>query len=96
MGAFDRALLGSDCGILGKGDSFVEKGNNVKYGATKWVHSTYTHRCMEGCLSKWDGFVNDVQFEVGVGDKVRFWHDRWFGEHPLKEQYLALYSLVAY
>lgn len=67
-----------------------------KYGATKWVHSTYTHRCMEGCLSKWDGFVNDVQFEVGVGDKVHFWHDRWFGEHPLKEQYPALYSLAAY
>lgn len=58
----------------------------LKNGAVKRVHSTYTYRCMEGCLSKWDGFVNDVQFEVGVGDKVCFWHDRWFGEHSLKEQ----------
>lgn len=59
-----------------KGNPLWRRVIMLKYGATRRVHSTYTHSCIEGCLSKWDGFVNDVQFEVGVGDKVCFWHDR--------------------
>lgn len=36
--------------------------------------------------AKWDVFVMNVHFEVGEGDEVHFLHDRWCGEHLLKEQ----------
>jgi hypothetical protein len=28
------------------------------------------------------------------GSQIRFWEDSWPGNHPLSEQYLALYSIV--
>ena len=31
----------------------------------------------------------NVHFEVGEGDEVHFLHDRWCGEHLLKEQTLS-------
>lgn len=39
--------------------------------------------------AKWDVFVTNVHFEVGEGDEVHFLHDRWCGEHLLKEQTLS-------
>jgi hypothetical protein len=32
----------------------------------------------------WEGFSKFVRYEVGDGSKVRFWHDVWCGEQPLK------------
>jgi hypothetical protein len=29
-------------------------------------------------------FSKFVRYEVGDGYKVRFWHDLWFGEQPVK------------
>jgi hypothetical protein len=33
--------------------------------------------------SAWDGFANNVRYEVGDGSHVLFWHDDWCGEHNL-------------
>ena len=35
--------------------------------------------------------VVENRYDVGDGTRVRFWHDLWQGETPLKERYLNLY-----
>jgi hypothetical protein len=44
----------------------------------------------------WDNFFNFLRFEVGVGSNVRFWHDKWCGDSPLKLFYPALFSIARY
>jgi hypothetical protein len=34
------------------------------------------------------------KFEVGSGEGVRFWEDRWLGEQTLASQYPQLYNIV--
>jgi hypothetical protein len=33
----------------------------------------------------WDTFSKFVWFEVGMGSKVRFWHDIWCDDRPLEQ-----------
>jgi hypothetical protein len=47
----------------------------------------------ERVFKRWYCFVDNVCFDVGVGDRVHFWQDRWCGGQLLKERYPALYSL---
>ena len=42
----------------------------------------------------WPSFSNHLFFLVGYGSRVKFWHDRWCGDSPLKEAYPELFSLV--
>lgn len=44
-------------------------------------------------LTGWDAFAQNIEFDVGVGNRVQLWHDRWSGESPLREVFLV-YSLV--
>ena len=39
-----------------------------------------------GEVSEWVGrfLAKNIQFEVGVGDRVKFWTDRWCGDSPLQ------------
>ena len=32
----------------------------------------------------WEVFSKNIQSEVGVGDRVKFWTDRWCGDLPLQ------------
>lgn len=38
-------------------------------------------------------FLSLCKFEVGNGESVRFWEDRWSGDKPLKENFPRLYNL---
>ena len=40
----------------------------------------------------WDSFSSHTSFKVGLGDRVRFWHDCWCTDRPLKEEFPGLYS----
>jgi hypothetical protein len=42
----------------------------------------------------WDNFKQYVQFEVGDGSRVLFWHDVWCGELPLKILFPALFNIA--
>jgi hypothetical protein len=41
----------------------------------------------------WDTFYKFVHLEVGDGYNVRFWHDLWRGDSPLKLCYPVLFSI---
>jgi len=38
-------------------------------------------------------FSSHTRFEVGVGSKIKFWHDVWCGDHILKEAFQS-YSVL--
>jgi hypothetical protein len=42
----------------------------------------------------WEKFRNFVRFDVGNGSHISFWHDWWCGDRPLKQCFLALFSIV--
>jgi hypothetical protein len=43
---------------------------------------------------RWDNVAKYLRFEVGEGSHIRFWHDLWCGDRPLKLCYPALYSIA--
>ena len=42
----------------------------------------------------WEVFNKNVQYKVGVGDRVKFWKDRWCGDLSLKLAFPILYNFV--
>ena len=43
----------------------------------------------------WEVFSKNIQFEVGVGDRVKFWTDRWCGDSPLQLTFLAVFGMAS-
>ena len=41
-----------------------------------------------------DDFSQHLQFDVGDGSRVKFWHDIWCGNCPLKETFPKLFCIV--
>jgi hypothetical protein len=39
-------------------------------------------------------FSSHTKFEVGDGSKIRFWHDKWYGDWVLKDIFPDLYSIA--
>ena len=47
------------------------------------------------CIRRgWDNFKRHVQFELGDGSRVLFWHDVWCGELPLKILFPNLFNIA--
>ena len=42
---------------------------------------------------EWLMFSRFIHFDVGNGTRVKFWHDLWCGDCPLKEAFLELYRI---
>ena len=40
------------------------------------------------CVGKF--FSKNIQFEVGVGDRVKLWIDQWCGDSPLQLTFLSV------
>ena len=43
----------------------------------------------------WEVFNKDVQYKVGVGDRAKFWTNRWYGDLPLHLAFPTLYNFAA-
>ena len=43
----------------------------------------------------WEVFSKNVQFEVGVGEKVKFWTDRWCGDSPLQLTFPIVFGIAS-
>ena len=39
-------------------------------------------------------FSKFIGFEVGDGTRIRFWHDVWCGDQPLKESFPGLFRIA--
>ena len=43
----------------------------------------------------WEVFSKYIRFEVGVGDRVKFWIDQWCGESSLQLTFLVVYGIAS-
>jgi hypothetical protein len=72
----------------------------VKYGSVRggWcslpVTRPYDVNVGKFIRRGWDNVAKYLHFEVGDGSHIRFWHDLWCGDKPLKLCYPALYSIA--
>ena len=41
-----------------------------------------------------DCFMQCIQFDVGCGNRIRFWHDCWCGDQPWKMTFPLLFETV--
>lgn len=60
------------------------------------------HVLCDESLNVWKGiwlgreaFWRRVRLKVGVGDRVRFWRDRWCGDLSLESQFPLIFAIVA-
>ena len=44
----------------------------------------------------WNTFSNYISYMVGDGSRIKFWHDPWCGDQPLKLSFPELHSLARY
>ena len=44
----------------------------------------------------WDNFNTYLRFTVGMGNRVRLWHDRWCGDVVLKEVFPTLFACASH
>uniref|UniRef100_A0A2N9FDH1 Reverse transcriptase domain-containing protein n=1 Tax=Fagus sylvatica TaxID=28930 RepID=A0A2N9FDH1_FAGSY len=53
-----------------------------------------THGCSlwKGIFSGWDSFHQQVELVAGLGNRIRFWHDIWCGDAPLKALFPLLFA----
>ena len=42
-----------------------------------------------------DDFFNRGTFQLGNGEQIRFWEDRWLGHNSLADEYPALYNIAS-
>jgi hypothetical protein len=40
----------------------------------------------------WEAFMEQIEFVGGVGNRIRFWYDRWCGVTPLKDLFPLLFT----
>lgn len=96
--ASTKLCWGSGCG--GIVDSLWRTIIDVKYGVGE---SGWNSGLPTGTLEVsvwrhirkgWEEFVPNTRLVVGNGPKVRFWHDRWCGDTPLKVLFPSLFQLA--
>ena len=47
-----------------------------------------------GLMKVKDTFLSYGSFHLNDGNQIRFWEDKWLGNHTLREQYPALFNIV--
>ena len=47
-----------------------------------------------GLMKVEDTFLNYGSFQLNDGNQIRFWADKWIGNHIFREQYPALFNIV--
>ena len=71
----------------------------AKYGAEKgdWcansVPGSNGVSLWKTISSGWSTFSRHIQFQIGDGTRVKFWHDVWCGDNPLSMCFLDLFRI---
>ena len=47
-----------------------------------------------GICMGWEDFSKNTQFVVGLGNRVRFWQDGWYGDQPFQLAFSRLYGIA--
>jgi hypothetical protein len=96
---FNHALLGKWLWRFGREDNRLwQRVVAAKYGVEGGGWITKPSRDRHGCglwksiMMGWDDFRRYTSFEVGLGSKVLFWHDKWCTELPLKDMYSVIFA----
>jgi hypothetical protein len=72
----------------------------VKYGSlrggwsSKEVRGPYGVGLWKNIRREWESFSSKIYMQVGNGVRIRFWHDRWCGEEPLRLTYPELFAIA--
>ncbi len=40
----------------------------------------------------WDEYFQHIEFVVGLGNRIRFWQDKWCGDMALMDRFSSLYA----
>jgi hypothetical protein len=95
----NRALLGKWMWRFGREEDqlwrrVIAAKHGVEWGGWISKKATGAHGCSlwKGILSGWDNFKQHVELVAGLGNWIRFWHDNWCGEVPLKAMFPVLFA----
>ena len=87
-----------------RGESVVEEGDSYKVcervwgGGGGWTSKLGrgAHGCglWRGIRMGWEDFSKNTQLVVGLGNKVRFWQDGWYGDQPFQVAFPRLYGIA--
>ena len=98
--AFNQALLGKWLWRYRRETTHLwRRGIESKYGnnwggwCTKKVSIPYGISLWRTIRQGWPVFSKSIQFEVGVGDIIKFWLYVWCGSSILREAFLELYNI---
>jgi hypothetical protein len=80
--AFWRQVIVSKYGV-GNGDWYTKE-DRGGYGVCLWKHIRLG----------WQQFSRHVSFSIGSGERVSFWHDRWYGAGVMKNLFPTLYHIA--
>ena len=101
MAIFNKALLGKWLWRYStESSSLWRQVIDSKYGGQErdWcsniVRSTHGVSLWKHIRAGWDVFSNHISHKLGDGSRIRFWHDTWCGDLPLKQQFPILYLLT--
>jgi hypothetical protein len=96
---FNRALMGKWLWKFGREESHLwHRVIVAKYGLDcgGWMTKkpVGTHGCSlwKGIFLGWDLFNQQVELVAGLGNRIRFWHDKWCGDAPLKALFPSLFA----
>jgi hypothetical protein len=100
---FNQALLGKWMWrFLQERDALWRSVIEVMYGSVRggWssllVTGSYGVSVWKFIRRGWDNVAKYLRFEVSEGSHIRFWHDLWCGNMPLKLCYPALYTIARF
>ena len=65
-------------------------------GCTKEVRGRYGVGVWKLIRNGWEAFKDKTRFQVGLGNRVKFWKDRWCGDLSLRDEFLGLYAITSF